>query len=135
MAGVVREEENEEGGLTGRTRFHSGGIGWRICPRGRLQQSQECWSFLLQNSHRGLLNPRRKAAFPSKTERERERKREEKKESGRRRRDGRMKIPHTHKKKRQMECKGVPMASRSIGKCRTGRSKEIEVTERKRDLR
>lgn len=119
MAGVVREEEKEEGGLTGRTRFHSGGIGWRICPRGRLQQSQECWSFLLQNSHRGLLNPRRKAAFPSKTERER--KREEKRESRRRRSDGRMKIPHTHTKKRQMECKGVPMASRSIGKCRTGR--------------
>lgn len=100
MAGVVREEENEEGGLTGRTRFHSGGIGWRICPRERLQQSQERWSFLLQNSHRGLLNPRRKAAFPSETERER--KGEEKRESRWSRRDGRMKIPQK-KKKNQME--------------------------------
>lgn len=121
MAGVVREEENEEGGLTGRTRFHSGGIGWRICPRGRLQQSQECWSFLLQNSHRGLLNPRRKAAFPSKTEREREEKGGEERGSRRRRRDGWKDEDSTHTHtQRQMECKGVPMASRSIVKCRTG---------------
>lgn len=99
MAGVVREEENEEGGLTGRTRFHSGGIGWRICPRERLQQSQERWSFLLQNSHRGLLNPRRKAAFPSETERER--KGEEKRE--REQVEGWKDEDSTKKKKNQME--------------------------------
>ncbi len=67
---VVREDGNEEGRLTGRTRFRSGGIGWRICPIGRLQQRQEHWSILLQNSHWGLMSPRRKAAFPSETERE-----------------------------------------------------------------
>ncbi len=67
---VVREDGNEEGRLTGRTRFRSGGIGWRTCPIGRLQQRQEHWSILLQNSHWGLMSPRRKAAFPSETERE-----------------------------------------------------------------
>lgn len=126
-AGVVREDGNEEGRLTGRTRFRSGGIGWRICPIGRLRQRRERWSILLQNSHGGLLNPRRKAAFPSETERER--KGEEKRES-RRRRDGMMEGWRFRKKKiaNGMRKREVPMARRSIGKYRTGRSKQMEVT-------
>lgn len=125
-ARVVREDENEEGRLTGRTRFRSGGIGWRICPIGRLWQRKERWSILLQNSHRSLLNPRRKAAFPSETEREG--KGEEKRES--RRRDGMMEGWRfsTKKSANGMRKREVPMARRSIAKYRTGRSKQMEVT-------
>lgn len=101
LARVVREDANEEGRLTGRTRFHSGGIGWRICPIGRLQQLREHWSILLQNSHWGLLNPRRKAAFPSETEREREEREGEEREQEEGWNDGGMKIPQ---KNQRMEC-------------------------------
>lgn len=95
----VREDGNEEGRLTGRTRFRSGGIGWRICPIGRLQQRQERWSILLQNSHWGLMSPRQKAAFPSETEREKRGGEEREQAEGWN--DGGMKIPQ---KNPRMEC-------------------------------
>ncbi len=98
---VVREDGNEEGRLTGRTRFRSGGIGWRTCPIGRLQQRQEHWSILLQNSHWGLMSPRWKAAFPSETEREK-RGGEERRTCGGR--DGMMEGWRFRKKNHQMEC-------------------------------
>lgn len=66
--------ENEEGALTGQTRLRSRGTGRRNFPRGRLRRRR---SFLHRNSHGGLLNPRRKTAFPSETEREWGRKGEE----------------------------------------------------------